>query len=925
MKREFMKRLFVLILIAVSPAFIYSQPELHFYQSNMVKVLDGNGKDLKNPFGGGLKFPVFTTLDLNFDNRPDLVILDRCDDRILTFINEGGKDTIKYSYRPEYEDLFPDTLNEYILLKDYNNDGKPDLFTYCSYMGGSIELLKNISYGNKILFERYYPDPTNTANPSLVGTYPNDTTMKSPIPILSSDIPGFVDADKDGDLDFFAFDFLGGVYLEYLKNFSVEAFGNADSLNFEMADNYWGYFMEADFSNKVLLGRTHFDPYKKYFVNLPGPKRHQGSTVFVNDMDGDGDLDLLLGDIGYPGIRLLENGKKQFNSKFDSIITQDTLFPASKPVFIHNMPTAFNIDVNNDGKDDYIFSPMDETLIDNKYVDGLNQVWYYKNTGTNIAPVLNFEKNNFLQEDMIDMGGSSSPALFDYDGDGDLDLFVATKGNNIDTKYLADRILLFKNTGTSSKPVFQKSMDDYLNLTNKGYKGLSVYFGDVDGDGNEDLIMGSANGHVIYYKNNPVNDSAVFSYVSDYFDSIDIGDYSVPVTADLDNDAKNELIIGSKKGRLSYWKNTGTTGNPKFILLADTFGKISIPGGDHYSAPVIADMDTNGHPDLVLSYNDYNQMAGLVTSKVVIYKDIDLTLHQSFKKTDTLFYNILTGKPVKKFIGRKLRPATADLDGDKLPDLLFGSDRGGLLFYGTNTSLSTKITVTGKTLLCQGDSAILDAGPGFDSYTWNTGAHTQQIVVKNAGSYECTVAKGSFSYKAYVSIQKHPGTIQANFSYTNDNLSVSFLLLNDNIDSVRWTFGDGSYSNDKNPVHKYANPGNYNVCVEIFDNCGASDTLCKANYFNGIGEFQNQQISVYPNPAENVVFIKSNTGLAGHKCILKVTDALGKEVIYRELTLRNEMILDIRTLEPGIYSVTFADLQAVVIKKLLLVKTVSVK
>lgn len=916
-----MKRYILLILVLTSPVIIYSQQAFRFYQSNMVRVLDVNGKDMKNPFGGGIKFPVFTSLDVNFDGKPDLIVLDRADDRILTFINEGGKDTIKYTYRPEYEDLFPDTLNRYILFLDYNNDGKPDLFTFSSFEGTGVEIFRNISFGNNILFERYYPDPPNPVNHALISSFYGNSSYQTRITVLSSDIPCFLDADKDGDIDFYTFDDLGGVYLWYFKNFSQEVNGNADSMKIDMADSYWGYFMEGDKTNLVYLGVTSYIPYKDYWITLPGLKRHAGSTVFVNDMDGDGDLDLLVGDIGYPGIRLLINGKKQTNSSFDSIIAQDTFYPTSKPVNIHNMPGTFNIDINNDGIKDYIFSPMDETLIDLRYVDGLNQVWYYKNTGTENNPVLSFVKDNFLQEDMIDLGGSTSPAFFDFDGDGDLDMFVATKGNNIVTKYLADRIVLFENVGTANKPVFQKINDDYLNLSAKGFKSLAIHFGDVDADGNKDLIMGNSIGHLIFYKNNPVNGSAVFSYVTDYFDSIDVGDFSVPATADLDNDLIPELIIGAKRGMLSYWKNSGTPGNPKFKVVPDTFGHINIPGGDHYFSPIIEDMDTNGHPDLILTYNDINQYpVGLVTSKVVIYKDIDLNPGKPFKAYDTLFYNVLTGNAVKKYIGRKLKPAVADLDGDSLPDLVFGSDRGGLLFYGTNKTLSTKITVTGKTLLCQGDSAILDAGPGYESYTWNTGAHTQQIVVKNAGSYECTVTKGNFSYKAFMNIQKHPGTIQANYTYLNNDLSVSFTLLNDNIDSVRWSFGDGNYSNDKNPSHTYSHSGNYTVCVEIYDNCGASDTTCKTNYFAGVNEDLNCQISVYPNPAEKMVFIKSNPGITGQRFILKVTDILGREVINREFLMKEDILLDIKTFIPGVYPLTITDLKGIICKKMVLVK-----
>lgn len=48
-------------------------------------------------------------------------------------------------------------------------------------------------------------------------------------------------------------------------------------------------------------------------------------------------------------------------------------------------------------------------------------------------------------------------------------------------------------------------------------------------------------------------------------------------------------------------------------------------------------------------------------------------------------------------------------------------------------------SIKGNFSICQGDSTVLDAGAGFSSYTWNTGATTQTIVVKTAGKYVVNV------------------------------------------------------------------------------------------------------------------------------------------------------------------------------------------
>lgn len=49
--------------------------------------------------------------------------------------------------------------------------------------------------------------------------------------------------------------------------------------------------------------------------------------------------------------------------------------------------------------------------------------------------------------------------------------------------------------------------------------------------------------------------------------------------------------------------------------------------------------------------------------------------------------------------------------------------------------------------ICTGDSLLLDAGPGFVQYNWNSGPTTQQLVVKTAGQYQltATTAQGCIS------------------------------------------------------------------------------------------------------------------------------------------------------------------------------------
>ncbi len=73
-------------------------------------------------------------------------------------------------------------------------------------------------------------------------------------------------------------------------------------------------------------------------------------------------------------------------------------------------------------------------------------------------------------------------------------------------------------------------------------------------------------------------------------------------------------------------------------------------------------------------------------------------------------------------------------------DFVKGGTEGYIWEYGCATF--TEIEADGPLEFCEGGSVILDAGDGFDDYTWNTGAKTQTIEVTESGDYFVTVIEG---------------------------------------------------------------------------------------------------------------------------------------------------------------------------------------
>lgn len=653
---------FSLFLFCVFADFKFASAQPFFQRNDDIQVkIDGN--IITNPWAGGLNFIQASAIDLDLDGVKDLFIFDRTGNKIRTFINNGTANTIDYKYAPQYETKFP-KLHDWALLVDYNCDGKEDIFSY-SDMGGGFKVYKNIS------------DITNGLQFALVtqlqySVYNPPNGMLINLYVSSADIPAMTDIDNDGDLDIVTFA-ITGTYMEYHQNQSMELYGTCDSLKFEMKNRCWGYAAENSFSNGFVLNDTCFGNVinpglTTHDIDSRSADRHSGSCLLCLDIDGDTDKDLVTGDVSFNNLTMVTNGGTPIAS---NMVAVDGAFPANNastaPVDLTTFPCGYYVDVNNDGANDLIVSPNAPNESEN-----FNSLVYYKNNGTNSFPDFEFQQTNFLQDNMIDVGEGAYPVFFDYDNDGLKDLFIGNYGY-FSTPVYRHQIAQFKNIGTVTLPKFELITRDYASLSSLGITNMVPSFGDLDGDGDADMIIGGSDGKLHCFENTAMaGATANFVLSQQNFKNsnnrvIDIGDFSVPQITDVDNDGKNDLVIGGRNGKIAYYHHIGsaTAAIPSMDSVTHFFGNVSVnlPGYvTGYSHPFV--FKQNGSTKLFV---------GQESGYLRLYDNIDGNLTGAFSLVDSTYENI--------FQGTRTAPNGADIDNDGFMDLIIGNYQGGVSYY----------------------------------------------------------------------------------------------------------------------------------------------------------------------------------------------------------------------------------------------------
>ncbi|MFA6439475.1 MAG: T9SS type A sorting domain-containing protein [Bacteriovoracaceae bacterium] len=426
------------------------------------------------------------------------------------------------------------------------------------------------------------------------------------------------------------------------QNFSAPEYcdldgdGDLDLIVASLSADRIEYFVNKGTSSAPLF-RKDTDMFSSIYAN--GTQYTNSDYASTLDIDHDGDFDLVIG--GFNGLHLYWNG----GDSLEAVWFRDTVFFSTINAVIGTDSRPAFADLDNDGDDDLVIG-IGESLFEGP-TPGVSLG--FRNNGTPTVP--SYIADNTLISGIPDIGLNAYPAFKDWDSDGDFDLVM---GRDLLT------MIYYKNTGTAAAPVWTNTGGIVSEVEATTYWKIPT-LADLDGDGDFDLTYGTSDGTIYFYKNIGTKTAPQLQLFTGYFQIIRTDGNAATVSlGDVDKDGDLDFISGDWLGRIQYFRNDGDATHPNFKKTTATF--TSLDAGS-YSTPKLVDIDKDGDLDIV---------SGELFGTLLLW----INNNGIFTQNATIFSGIDAGY--------RSAPAFVDIDNDGNLDMLLGAEESSTLTFYVN-------------------------------------------------------------------------------------------------------------------------------------------------------------------------------------------------------------------------------------------------
>lgn len=426
-------RIPLIILLSFSLSWSFAQQ--HYALTTDTKI-NLSGQTLPMAFAGGINAAQIQTLDISGNGMEEYIVWD-INARILSVFRENPNGN--FEHLPQASYFFPSDISGFLVLADYDGDGRKDLFTGSPF---GIKAYRNITPNNAVNLQ------WEEAQPFLRLDNGSNVTANS------LDIPLIMDLDGDGDLDLLTFNFASGDYLEFYRNTSVERKGLPDVDGFANAQVRWGGFEFCNcgtFTFGTTCGGLPISssppPSETARIEHAG-----GHSILYHDLNGDGVRDLLMGQDLCNTLYFLPNKGTDSSPVFDEFILE---LPQTGP--LPEFPVfhaAYLV------KDQLIITSNSSEQAANFSVDFGSSLYRYPLSGES-----SMVTNRFLQEEMVDLGENSRPFFQGNSANGTL---IVT-ANQIQDAQITSKAFRFN----LEEGIFTKTEEDFLNLSRLNLREMS--------------------------------------------------------------------------------------------------------------------------------------------------------------------------------------------------------------------------------------------------------------------------------------------------------------------------------------------------------------------------------------------------------------------------------------------------------------------